>query len=1271
MSGFLLPELAAIGDTACKMLAHGEEEELLGESILAKVKGLIERKQVTSADVVRMALAADVLRVAEEAILADGTVTEAEVGYALPLVRDAAKRLSAFRAFYAHSEEIGPDGLRGFMSDHRGDKQLFGGACAETRWLGLEIVRRLAAETRDRDALDRYAELMMRLSEEIVSLGQNGAPAEQVRTKLEERLGLRRMLEHAQRTAPPAGEDPRIAAFCSNEAPDVFHAVEHANQVWLKDPFDVESVHQEPRRVFSRLLQRAKQQADSGTGRVLLVLGDAGSGKTHLMRAIRNEVHAQGAGYVGYMQLSGSPTDYARYVLASLIDSLEKPYAAPEVAQSGLMCLSDALLLAAHAITAEQRTQLQEAELSEDELSRLVYRMADQVRAEPGYADVDLDLTRALLFLQRREPAYHGRVIKYLRGQDLGRHDSALLGDLKSRGDEALKLIHELAKLIARVDGGALVLLLDQLEDVFNQPAAKELYVRLFDVVRHVLDNVPNSVIVIAGLRDFYKEARRHLAKPVLDRIERDPDTIELREHRSAEVTEALIGLRMKQFFEQQGLRHREEQPYFPIPREFIGSQSELRVRDLFRHLQQYQSACAVAGRVLAFAEYDSHRGDDEVVVPPVGDLTRKWDECLAQSKNRQIPTEDGEFLELFKWALSNAGDGVDRQVERDGDTLRTGVARSADALLVRLTNHTSRGGQLGKQIEQIRKDAKKEQRVPIVVRCSEFGGKAGAVLVQQLAKLAQEGGRRCVVDQATWRQMLAFKEFSAAHARDARFAEWVRQEHPLAQLEAVRSVLAIPLDGLGKKTIPPQRGSAPARALIDKSLTQQSGLKPHSDNDNTIELPVQPHAPLVSTLRIGTVVSVRQQSAELELQQLKQHAAFLGASGSGKTSLALNVIEQAVERGVGVVMLDRKGDLAVYADPRCWDAAEADPQRAQRFRALRAKVDVRLFTPGNPEGCSLRIRAVPPGLADLPAHARAQLAGFSAQALGSMVGYRGTPAEQQQLAILGKAIEVVGQLSRNEDPSLRDVIDLLADQDESLIAEIGHLDVKLMKKLVNNLEALRLNHSVLFESQDPLLSAEPLLGLDGSVPKGKVPITIISTKFLGGAKPIDFWVSQLLMELSRWCSRKPSDKLQALLFLDEADAYMPASTKPATKEPLQDLLKRARSAGLGVMLATQSPGDLDYKARDNIGTWWVGRIGSPTAIEKMKPLLSECRIDISSSLATSSTGEFFQISQGNAVRIRADRSLMDTVQLTEERILELARAARADKQAAAPTRVA
>ena len=323
-SDFLLPELTAIGDAVCQMLLLGVEEELLGEAILTKVQALIDRKQVTSADVVRLALVCDGLRVAEEAILADGTVSDVEVGYALPLVREAARRLGTFRAYYASADEIASDGVREFMHAHRADGQLFGGACTDTRWLGLEIVTRLAQETRDRDALDKYAELMVRLSEEIVALEQGRVSADTIRKQLEERLGLRRLLEKAQANAPEPREDPRIRAFCSPDSPDVFHAVEHANQVWMKDPFDVDTVLSAPRAVFSRLVHSAAEQKDAGTGRVLLILGDSGSGKTHLMRAFRNQVHGQRSGYVGYLQVSASVTDYGRYVLGSLIDSLEK-----------------------------------------------------------------------------------------------------------------------------------------------------------------------------------------------------------------------------------------------------------------------------------------------------------------------------------------------------------------------------------------------------------------------------------------------------------------------------------------------------------------------------------------------------------------------------------------------------------------------------------------------------------------------------------------------------------------------------------------------------------------------------------------------------------------------------------------------------------------------------------------------------------------------------------------------------------------------------------
>ena len=102
------------------------------------------------------------------------------------------------------------------------------------------------------------------------------------------------------------------------------------------------------------------------------------------------------------------------------------------------------------------------------------------------------------------------------------------------------------------------------------------------------------------------------------------------------------------------------------------------------------------------------------------------------------------------------------------------------------------------------------------------------------------------------------------------------------------------------------------------------------------------------------------------------------------------------------------------------------------------------------------------------------------------------------------------------------------------------------------------------------------------------------------------------------------------------------------------DLLRRARSGGIGVMLATQNPGDIDYKARDNIATWLVGKVAQDRAIEKMRNLLASYP-NVGPRLATQPTGHFFVL--GNTTReIKSDRSMMVTDQLADDEIARLAR---------------
>ena len=225
-------------------------------------------------------------------------------------------------------------------------------------------------------------------------------------------------------------------------------------------------------------------------------------------------------------------------------------------------------------------------------------------------------------------------------------------------------------------------------------------------------------------------------------------------------------------------------------------------------------------------------------------------------------------------------------------------------------------------------------------------------------------------------------------------------------------------------------------------------------------------------------------------------------------------------------------------------------------------------------------------------------------------------------------------------------------------MSAVGRLDVKLLDHLVQDLETLRLNQGDLLAAQGEPLDVEALFGLGTHGTPGKTRLSIISTKFLGTNQDAQFWVAQFLMTLGRWISRSPhtSGSLQAVILFDEADLYLPAVRQPATKEPMEHLLRRARSAGLGLLLATQSPGDFDYKCRDNIRFWFVGQVKEANSIAKMKPMLSECRTDVAAQLPSQETGEFLLIRGRHVTSLRTCLSAMAPRQIPEDEIVTLSR---------------
>ena len=107
----------------------------------------------------------------------------------------------------------------------------------------------------------------------------------------------------------------------------------------------------------------------------------------------------------------------------------------------------------------------------------------------------------------------------------------------------------------------------------------------------------------------------------------------------------------------------------------------------------------------------------------------------------------------------------------------------------------------------------------------------------------------------------------------------------------------------------------------------------------------------------------------------------------------------------------------------------------------------------------------------------------------------------------------------------------------------------------------------------------------------GRPRMAICTIAHLSDAERM-FFVALLLNQLLSWMRAQPgTGSLRALLYIDELFGFMPPVGEPPSKKPLLTLLKQARAYGLGVVLATQNPVDLDYKGLSNTGTWFIGRL--------------------------------------------------------------------------------
>jgi uncharacterized protein DUF87 len=374
----------------------------------------------------------------------------------------------------------------------------------------------------------------------------------------------------------------------------------------------------------------------------------------------------------------------------------------------------------------------------------------------------------------------------------------------------------------------------------------------------------------------------------------------------------------------------------------------------------------------------------------------------------------------------------------------------------------------------------------------------------------------------------------------------------------------------------------------------------------------------------------------ELDPTDLLTHGLIVGMTGSGKTGLAIDLIEEALRQGVPVLAIDPKGDLANLLllfdrlDPAQF-AAWVDPEAARRLGQtpeqagaeaaalwtkglaswgltaadvadLRARHEAVIYTPGSRAGVPLGMLQsleAPKGSFDAQEEdLRDEIAGIVAGLLG-LVGIEADPLRSREAILLGTLIETAWR--QGKGMSLEALIPAVANPP---FEKLGALPVETVyPRREREALMLALNNLIASPAFEEWREGEPL-DIDRMLraADGRPRLSIVSTAHLSDAERL-FVTALVLDKVKTWMRRQGgTTQLRALVYMDEIYGYFPPHpANPPTKRPLITLLKQARAQGVGVVLATQNPVDLDYKGLANIGVWLVGKLQTAQDRERLR----------------------------------------------------------------------
>lgn len=367
------------------------------------------------------------------------------------------------------------------------------------------------------------------------------------------------------------------------------------------------------------------------------------------------------------------------------------------------------------------------------------------------------------------------------------------------------------------------------------------------------------------------------------------------------------------------------------------------------------------------------------------------------------------------------------------------------------------------------------------------------------------------------------------------------------------------------------------------------------------------------------------QQEVRYDPDDLTTHGVVVGMTGSGKTGLSVDLLEEAALAGIPAILIDPKGDITnlllhfpnlspeefqPWIDPAEARRQETTPEQlaqdtaqlwqqglqewgipTERLAQVAGAVQYAVYTPGSTSGIPISILSsleAPPLRWDENREAIREKISSTVTALLRLVGIEADPVKSREHILLSNVFETAWSAGQDLD-----LVSLIQQAQDPPFGRLGafELDQFYPKEdrveLATTLNSLIASPSFRAWTEGQPLDVHRLLWTADGRPRHSV----IYLAHLSDDERM-FFVTLLLTAIELYLRSQPgSATLKGILYFDELFGYMPPVANPPTKEPLLRLLKQARAYGFGLLLVTQNPVDLDYKGLGNAGTWFIGRL--------------------------------------------------------------------------------